>query len=102
MPGDGVQSHFSPILVGLDLVEDWSPDWHLLIAVGERGRLFSFDDFLYPLVGELSAISLRNQGQVRRRMFQGGRCWSMASSIQSMAGGAVMLKNLGTFEGDSR
>jgi hypothetical protein len=39
-------------------MEDWSPNWHLSIAVGERPSLFSFDDFLYTLVQKLSGISL--------------------------------------------
>jgi len=47
-------------LVRFDLMEDWPPNWHLSITVGERSRLFSFDDFLYVLVRELSAISLRD------------------------------------------
>jgi hypothetical protein len=45
-------------------MEDWSPNRHLSIAVGEGAGLFSVDDFLYLLVRELSAMSLRDKGQV--------------------------------------
>jgi hypothetical protein len=41
-------------------MEDWSPNWHLSIAVSERSRLLSFDDFLYTLVREPPAISSRD------------------------------------------
>jgi len=50
----------SPVLVRFDLMEDWSPNWHLSIAVGEQSRFVSFNDSLYTLVRELSATSLRD------------------------------------------
>jgi hypothetical protein len=58
--GDCGQPYFSPVLVRFDLMEDWSPTWHLSIAVGEQSRFFSFNDFFYSLVGEPSATSMRD------------------------------------------
>jgi|SRR5580658_7985439 hypothetical protein len=42
---DGVQPYFSPVLIRFDLMEDWSSNWHLQIAVSDGSGLLSFDDF---------------------------------------------------------
>src|ERR1039458_9338647 len=60
VPGDCVQPHFSPVLVRFDLMEDWSPNWHLSITLGEQSGSLPFNDFLYALVRKLSATSSRD------------------------------------------
>lgn len=60
--GDGIEPDFSPVLVGFDLMEDWSPNGHLATAVGGLGGLLSLDDLLDLLVRKLPAISRREQG----------------------------------------
>ena len=59
---DGVEPDFSPVLVGFDLMENWSPNGHLATAVGNLGGLLSLDDLLDLLVRKLPAISRREQG----------------------------------------
>lgn len=51
-------------------MEDWSPNWHLSIAVRQRSRLFSLNDVLYPPERERSAIPMRNSRQIRSPMLQ--------------------------------
>jgi hypothetical protein len=64
VPRGSVQPHFAPVLVRFDFVENWAPNWHFPVTVGDRSIGFSIDDSLHALERKLSAISLRNQSQV--------------------------------------
>jgi hypothetical protein len=61
---DGVEPDFSPVLIGFNLMKNWSPDGHLATAMGGWGRLFAFDDVLDVLLRKPPTISLRDQRQV--------------------------------------
>jgi len=79
--GYSVQPDFSPVLIGVDLMEDRSPDRHLASAVSDGADLRSVDVFLDVLVGEPSASSLLDQGQILSRLLQRGRGGPVASSV---------------------
>jgi len=79
-------------------MENWSPDWHLSNPVGGRSGDFPFDRLLHLLVGKFSAISSRNQGQIRYRILQRNRRRPVPPSVPSVTRGAVVLKNLRPLE----
>ena len=51
--------NFSPVLVRFDLMEDWSPNWHLSIAVGEGYQLGLSLDHASSRPPKMLTLSLR-------------------------------------------
>ena len=68
--GNGIHSYLTQVHIRINFMEDWSPNRHFPISVGQRSSLISLDDFLHPPEWERPAISLRDSRQVRRPVLQ--------------------------------
>jgi hypothetical protein len=76
--------HSTQILVSSNLVENWSPDWHLARSMSGY-RFGSLNNRTDSCGWKLAASPLRYLSQVRNFESQRWRHWAISSSVQPMA-----------------
>ena len=86
-----LQTDVAEILVFLDLVKDRAPDGHFASAMRQQGRIVTGNELFDSVRGKLSAITLRQHGQIGGLGFQ-GRCGrSIPYALRTVAGRAVSM-----------
>ena len=100
--GDKVlHAHAAQVLIGLDLMKDRAPDWHLVGAVC-GWSLRAFEYVADAVAGKLPSGVLSEQGEVGHFGVEGGGRRTVSLPVESVAGCAVGAENgmgIHAFEG---